>query len=97
LGLNGCGIGGLGSLLRFEVNFGLYPLFLGSYKLLVGLVEGAFGGGLVADEDSEVLGDGELDAEVSATGTGCERIGLEAEGAPAAPVVYPDSIRIHPH
>ena len=51
----------------------------------------------VADEDSEVLGDGELDAEVSATGTGCERIGLEAEGAPAAPVVYPDSIRIHPH
>ena len=48
----------LRGVLRFEVNFGLFPLFLGIYKLLVGLVEGAFGGCLVADEEAEVLGDG---------------------------------------
>ena len=50
------GTGGL----RFEANFGLSPFFLGLYKLGVSLVEGAVGDGLVADEECEVVRDGDL-------------------------------------
>lgn len=52
------GIGGLAGVLRFEANFGLYPLSLGLYELVVSRVEGAFGGVMVANEEAEVLGDG---------------------------------------
>ena len=63
-------------------NFGLFPFFLGLYELVVGSVEGAFGGGVVADEESQGGGkaefvDGERDAEVAV---------LEADGAEGEPV-----------
>ncbi len=83
LGLRRRGIGGLRGVLRFEPNFRLFPLLLGTYKLLASLVEGAVGGGLVADEDSEVLGDGHLADAVPILG---ERIALEAESAAAEPL-----------
>ena len=73
----------LRGVLRFEVNFGLFPFFLGLYKVGMGPVEGAIGGGLVADEKAEVLGDGEIDAPL----THGERVALEAESAEAEPLV----------
>ncbi len=40
-----------------EPNFGLFPFFLSLYELVVGFVEGSFGGIVIADEESEVFGD----------------------------------------
>jgi hypothetical protein len=38
-GLSGRGIGGLNGVLRFEANFGIFPFFLGFYKLGFGAFE----------------------------------------------------------
>ena len=59
-GFGGRGIGGLAGLLRIEASFGLFPFFLGLYEFGVGLVEGAIGGRLVANEDAEVFGDAKV-------------------------------------
>jgi hypothetical protein len=48
---------GLGGFLRFEPNFGLFPFFPGLYELGMHAEEGPVGGGVVADEESEVSGD----------------------------------------
>ena len=82
----GWGIGGLDGVLRFEPNFGLFPFFLGLYKVGVGPVEGAIGGGLVADEEAEVVGDGDLDAIDGIPTLPGERFALEAESAEALPL-----------
>ena len=51
---------GLGGFLRTEPNFRLFPFFLGLYELVVSAVEGPVGGGVVADKESEALGDTEF-------------------------------------
>jgi hypothetical protein len=74
--------------LRFEVNFGLFPFFLGLYEVGVGPVEGAVGGCLVADEEAEVLGDGDTGGAPKGISTFArERVALEAESAEAEPLV----------
>jgi len=59
-GFRRCFGGGVGGFLQTEANFVVFPLFLGFYELGVSAVEGAVGGGVVANEESEVLGDAEL-------------------------------------
>jgi hypothetical protein len=63
---------------RFEPNFGVLSLFLCLYKLVVSPVEGPLGGSVVANEETEGLGDaGFLAAEL----LGQESLALEAESA----------------
>ena len=79
--MRGRGIGGAGVLrgvLRFEPNFGLFPCFLDLYEVGVSPVEGAFGGGLVTNEEAEVLGDAVF---VAAERLDEEDLALEGEGA----------------
>ena len=73
-----------GGVLRFEANFGLIPFFLGLYEVGVSPVEGAFGGGLVADQEAEVLGDTEF---VAGERLAEEDLALEGEGAEGEPLV----------
>lgn len=82
-GLRGGWFRGLRGLLRFEANFGLFPFFLGLYEVVVGLVEGALGGDVVADEEAEVFGK----AVFAADGLAGEGFALETEGAEGEPLV----------
>jgi hypothetical protein len=65
-------------------NFGLFPFFLGLYELGMHAEEGPVGGGVVADEESEVLGDGEI---AIFEHLDLEDMALKTEGAEAQPLV----------
>ena len=78
--MRGRRIGGGAGVLRFEPNFRLFPFLLGLYEIGVSPVEGAFGGGLVANEEAEVLGDAVF---VAGERLDEEDLALEGEGAEA--------------
>jgi hypothetical protein len=75
--------GGLTGILRYEASFRLFPFFLGVYEIGVSPVEGAFGGGLVADEEAKLLGDAEF---VAGERQAEENLALEVESAEGQPL-----------